>query len=600
MAQSRSNMTRLATLLGGLLLAAGVHAASWQEGNTYQANTVVDYNGKTYSALVTHTAYVGAGWNPASTPTLWKETGTSSATPAPTATTVPPTVCPIPAPPWAGATWVWSNQGTCSGQWIGGGPTPLPITPTPSATATASPIPGVSAWSSTTVYTGGQRVSLNGAVYEAKWWTQGYVPGADEWGPWKLVSGTSITATPTAKPSCPIMPIPSAPPGYRMEPVSDASGCIISWIKIPLSTPTPLPTVSATPSATPTVTATASATPTVSPTPSVTPVPGTGLLPKHVVVGYWHNFDNGSGVMRLKDVPAEYNIINVSFVEGDQSAAKGTAAFVLDKLFNEAEFMADIKLKQSQGTKVLVSLGGANGVIVIDSLEARERFIKTLGDIIAKYGFDGLDLDMENNLTITAQDDFRKPVTPQIVNVIAGVKAIKARFGEKFILTMAPEVNYVQGGHGYYGGTWGGYLPIIHGLRDDLNMLHVQHYNTGSIGATDGRQYSQGTVDFQVAMTDMLLTGFNLGGDVNKPFPALRPDQVGFGLPATTSAAGGGYLSIADTHKALDCLMKLQNCGTYKPAKAQPNLRGIMTWSINWDSKQAYQFAKSHSAYFAK
>lgn len=385
-----------------------------------------------------------------------------------------------------------------------------------------------------------------------------------------------------------------------MDPVKDANGCTISWTQTPLSTPTP--TVSATPSATPTVTpsATPSATPTVTPTASVTPLPGTDLLPKHVVVGYWHNFDNGSGVMRLKDVPAEYNIINVSFVEGDQSAPKGTAAFVLDKLFNEAEFMADIKLKQSQGVKVLVSLGGANGVIVIDSLEARERFIKTLGDIIAKYGFDGLDLDMENNLTITSQDDYRNPVTPQIVNVIAGVKAIKARFGDKFILTMAPEVNYVQGGHGFYGGTWGGYLPIIHGLREHLNMLHVQHYNTGSIGATDGKQYSQGTVDFQVAMTDMLLTGFNLGGDVNKPFPALRPDQVGFGLPATTSAAGGGYLSIADTHKALDCLMKLQNCGSYKPAKAQPDLRGIMTWSINWDSKQNYDFAKKHSAYFKK
>ncbi|MCB5195445.1 chitinase [Deefgea sp. H3-26] len=333
-------------------------------------------------------------------------------------------------------------------------------------------------------------------------------------------------------------------------------------------------------------------------TPTTSPNPG--LLPKHVVVGYWHNFDNGSGVIRLKDVPAEYNIINVSFAEGDQSAAKGTAAFVLDKLFNEADFIADIKAKQAAGVKVQISLGGANGVIVLDSAAARDQFIKTMGDIIAKYGFDGIDLDMENNLSITASDDFKNPVTPQIVNIIAGTKALKARFGDKFMVTMAPEVNYVQGGLGYYGGTWGGYLPIIYGLRNELTMLHVQHYNTGSIGATDGRQYSQGTMDFQVAMTDMLLTGFNLGGDVTKPFPALRADQVGFGLPATTSAAGGGYLSVAETQKALDCLMKLQNCGTYKPLKAQPDLRGIMTWSINWDSKQAYQFAKSHSSYFNK
>ncbi|MBM5574764.1 hypothetical protein GKO28_11305 [Deefgea sp. CFH1-16] len=565
----------MASLLGALLLAAGVQAATWQEGTTYSANTIIDYNGKTYSALVTHTAYVGAGWNPAATPTLWKEVG-NSVSPAPSAG---PTASPSANP-------------TTS-------PTATPTTsPVASITPTSPPISGVAAWDASKVYNGGARVSVGTAIYEAKWWTQGNLPGSDQWGPWKLISGSvaTPTVTPTATPPATPTPVVSPTPTPTSTPcpiVTPIPGS--TWV--PPTTPgtcgywvPPTPTPS--PSPTPTTS------PTASPTPSTTP--GTDLLPKHVVVGYWHNFDNGSGVMRLKDVPAEYNIINVSFAEGDQSAAKGTAAFVLDKLFNEAEFIADIKLKQSQGVKVLVSLGGANGVIVIDSLEARERFIKTLGDIIAKYGFDGLDLDMENNLTITAQDDYRKPVTPQIVNVIAGVKAIKARFGDKFILTMAPEVNYVQGGHGFYGGTWGGYLPIIHGLRDELNLLHVQHYNTGSIGGTDGRQYSQGTMDFQVAMTDMLLTGFNLGGDVNKPFPALRADQVGFGLPATTSAAGGGYLSIAETQKALDCLMKLQNCGTYKPLKAQPDLRGIMTWSINWDSKQAYQFAKSHSAYFKK
>ncbi|ANE46178.1 chitinase [Paenibacillus swuensis] len=46
----------------------------------------------------------------------------------------------------------------------------------------------VAAWVSTTAYTGTQRVSYNGVLYEAKWWTQGDRPdlsGAD--GPWKSV-----------------------------------------------------------------------------------------------------------------------------------------------------------------------------------------------------------------------------------------------------------------------------------------------------------------------------------------------------------------------------------------------------------------------------
>ncbi|MCB7136136.1 lytic polysaccharide monooxygenase [Cellulosimicrobium marinum] len=43
------------------------------------------------------------------------------------------------------------------------------------------------AWSASSVYTGGAKVSHNGNIFEAKWWTQNNTPGAEEWGPWKLV-----------------------------------------------------------------------------------------------------------------------------------------------------------------------------------------------------------------------------------------------------------------------------------------------------------------------------------------------------------------------------------------------------------------------------
>ncbi|HWG98480.1 MAG TPA: carbohydrate-binding protein, partial [Pilimelia sp.] len=48
---------------------------AWAEGNTYPAGTKVTYQSRTYEALVTHTAHRGAGWNPASTPSLWKDLG---------------------------------------------------------------------------------------------------------------------------------------------------------------------------------------------------------------------------------------------------------------------------------------------------------------------------------------------------------------------------------------------------------------------------------------------------------------------------------------------------------------------------------------------
>ncbi|MCT6995090.1 hypothetical protein M1731_23095, partial [Salmonella enterica subsp. enterica serovar Javiana] len=71
--------------LGRPLLALAVWAAfssavwaanaPWQEGATYQAGALVSYNGHDYQALQTHTAYVGAGWTPSSSPTLWKDLG---------------------------------------------------------------------------------------------------------------------------------------------------------------------------------------------------------------------------------------------------------------------------------------------------------------------------------------------------------------------------------------------------------------------------------------------------------------------------------------------------------------------------------------------
>ncbi|WP_198314428.1 glycoside hydrolase family 19 protein [Chitinibacter sp. GC72] len=92
----------------------------WAEGNTYKAGDVVSYGGASYTSLSAHTAYVGANWNPAATPTLWKAggtCGTGGATPVPTATpvvTAKPTSTPV-----------------------------VTVKPTASPVATASPTPAV-------------------------------------------------------------------------------------------------------------------------------------------------------------------------------------------------------------------------------------------------------------------------------------------------------------------------------------------------------------------------------------------------------------------------------------------------------------------------
>ncbi|MFJ3728131.1 chitinase [Streptomyces sp. NPDC090045] len=340
---------------------------------------------------------------------------------------------------------------------------------------------------------------------------------------------------------------------------------------------------------------------------------GGGGLPAHALVGYLHaSFANGSGYVRMADVPASWDVVNLAFGE-PTSVTSGDIRFRLcpvaecPNVESEAEFKAAIKAKQAAGKKVLISIGGQNGQVQLATTAARDTFVSSVGRIIDEYGLDGLDIDFEgHSLSLATGDtDFRAPTTPVIVNLISAVRTLKARYGPDFVLTMAPETFFVQLGHQYYGsGPWGGqdpragaYLPVIHALRDDLTLLHVQDYNSGPIMGLDNQYHSMGGADFHIAMTDMLLTGFPVAGNTARVFPALRPDQVAIGLPATTNA-GNGHTPPAEVNKALDCLTKKQNCGGYQTHGTWPALRGLMTWSINWDRFGGWEFSRNFEGYF--
>lgn len=126
-------------------------------------------------------------------------------------------------------------------------------------------------WDAKAVYTAGQTVTYQGKTWKAKWWTQGEVPGSQQWGAWGEVAGTvtpvptvAPTATPTAKPTV----APTA------TPLPTAT---------PTATPTPKPTV--TPTATPLPTATPTIAPTVAPTVAPTATPTAAPTQPPVVTG---------------------------------------------------------------------------------------------------------------------------------------------------------------------------------------------------------------------------------------------------------------------------------------------------------------------------
>ncbi|MGL5067776.1 MAG: glycosyl hydrolase family 18 protein [Sarcina sp.] len=336
------------------------------------------------------------------------------------------------------------------------------------------------------------------------------------------------------------------------------------------------------------------------PTPPPVDPPVSDGLPDKLLVGYWHNFDNGSTNTHLKDTSLNYDIIDVAFVESMPDQA--TMYFEPYNATPE-EFKKEIEYLQSKGKKVIISIGGQNGRLHLDTKEKEDIFVKTMIEIVEKYGFDGIDIDLEGGAVSLGPGDIdiNNPTTPKVINLISATKRICSYFGDEFILTMAPEVTYVQGGMIAYAGPWGAYLPVIHLLRDELTLLHVQHYNHGSQEGIDGNTYAQGTADFQVAMAEMMITGFNVGRNPDNFFQGLPASKVAIGLPSSRQAAGSGYITEAEALKSLDYLIKGKDFGgKYKLQNPEgySDFRGVMTWSTNWDETVNFQFSDTYRKYF--
>src|SRR5690606_19535548 len=108
-----------------------------------------------------------------------------------------------------------------------------------------------------------------------------------------------------------------------------------------------------------------------------------------------------------------------------------------------------------------------------------------------------------------------------------------------------------------------------------------QYYNSGSMLGCDQRfAYTQGTLDFLTALACLQLEA------------GLRPDQVALGLPAGAGAAGGGVVPPSLVNQALDCLARGTNCGSFRPPRTSPGIRGAMPWSFNWDVTSGGTFAR--------
>ena len=295
-------------------------------------------------------------------------------------------------------------------------------------------------------------------------------------------------------------------------------------------------------------------------------------LPQHMVTGYWHNFWNGSTNLKLRDVPSYYDMICVAFT--GNTGTPGEVTFELDSYlaslvggYTKQQFIQDIKDLKSKGQHVIISVGGANGAIIINSDAASDKFASSLSAIIKEYGFEGVDIDLEGS------------AVSGTAYLARGLRKLHDEFGDDFIITMAPETYYMHKAND----LTGAYYRLAIDIKDILTICYPQFYNAGGDIGYNNFNARYPSQSFITSLATMYIEN------------GLRPDQMAIGVPALPSGAGSGYISIDDLKAVINSLVYKKPLDGFTPPREYKTLRGVMTWSINWDGTQNYVWGKSMS-----
>jgi chitinase len=326
------------------------------------------------------------------------------------------------------------------------------------------------------------------------------------------------------------------------------------------------------------------------PPPAVAAAPSTGAKNGHELIGYWTGSGPNGTILRLRDVSPQWDVIIVAFADVNHQAPEGTLKLHVRPGLDLGQMKDDIVWLKSQGKTVLISLGGGGEYFTLAHTESIPNFVNSVTQIVTEYGFDGIDLDFESpSLVLDPGDtDFRHPKTPSVVNLITGLHELQSHFGPHFVLTLVPEGTQIPGGYPSYGGQFGTYLPLLWGVRDMLTFVDVQDYNTPPFEGLDGEIYQLGSVNYDAAMTELLLHGFNVGGNKGDFFPPVPANKVavGFLVGTATPKLVSDAMQYIITGKAPDGVTyKLRQPGGY------PGMIGAMFWTIDGDRNEDYGFS---------
>lgn len=280
---------------------------------------------------------------------------------------------------------------------------------------------------------------------------------------------------------------------------------------------------------------------------------------KQVAVGYYHNWQAEQGAGYKQGRPADidlakvnpfYNVISVSFMKGE-----GIPTFKPYNMTDEA-FREKVAALNAQDRAVLISLGGADSHIELHRGQ-EQAFADEIIRLVEVYGFDGLDIDLEQT-AVAAGDN--QTVIPAALKI---VREHYKKENKHFIISMAPEFPYLR--------TQGAYVPYITALQDEYDFIAPQLYNQAGDGISVGVEWiAQNNDEKKYEFLYGISKSFNEGSGGFIQIPA---NKLALGIPANEDAAANGY--VKDPAKVYQVFEQMEKDNT--------PLKGLMTWSVNWD-----------------
>jgi len=260
-------------------------------------------------------------------------------------------------------------------------------------------------------------------------------------------------------------------------------------------------------------------------TPPPGPVPVSVPVPAKFVGGY---LEGGISLLP-RSLPAGYTLLFSAF------AVVGSNGSVIYEPSEDSDaLIADIAARKAAKQPVLLSIGGAGGAKSgLKSTKEREAFLSSVMPIIDKYGFSGIDWDIETGVEISVD------------NLATASRSLVSHYGRTFAITMAP-----------YDLTKATYKQLARKIRDILTFVGYQFYNADNVATPDS---AVAEMESWIAQCGISPSQFSLG--------FMPQDDAG------QITSYGTMMSI------------------YRAVRSKyPAVRGVWTWDVGTDQSSGFRF----------